>query len=69
MIDVICSTQLDAFKNEDWPTEMACRPNVGDVGDGVQAASGKKLYVMDITHFVSKAGKPILLIELHNRAK
>ena len=66
MIDVICSTQLEAFSREDWPTEMVCRPNIGDC---VQAVSGKKLYIMDITHSFSKRGKPYLQVELHSKIR
>ena len=77
MIAVRCRTNLDNYKREVWPTEMACRPAVGD---RVRAESGNSLCVVGITHtmelpyrsieaneLLKTVPKPILIIELHKR--
>ncbi len=47
MIRVICHTNLDEYKHEEWPSEMLAVPSSGD---WVEAASGKVLQVVKVTH-------------------
>ena len=69
---VLCQTNLDAnldgYYKEQWPTEMVCRPQKGDL---VESESGKVLKICGITHSVIRGSldpqsekEPILLIEL-----
>ena len=63
-IPVLCFTNVDEFKNEDWPREMVCRPMVGDM---VESASGKQLRVVQVAHSLSphrSEPTPLLKVEL-----
>lgn len=60
-VSVTCRTNLDGYAWEEWPRTMACRPTKGD---SVQAASGKKLRVVQVTH-VERDGAAHLEVELH----
>ena len=74
MMKVHCFTYLDEFKREQWPSELAARPLVGDI---VESGSGMKLKVVSITHsmspnrqydenmFGNTTPEPILKVELH----
>lgn len=72
MIRVRCRTNLDDYKNENWPEEMAARPMLGDK---VQSISGRFLTVVDITHAMRSANlrepelkrESYLIVELHKR--
>lgn len=57
-----CRTSLDSAKYEEWPTVFERIPMIGE---SVQARSGRKLRVVNVTHFVTKAGEPDVDIELH----
>ena len=58
MIKVRCRTNLDKYAKTSWPTEMCCRPRVGDcvqsVSGCVQSVSGDaapaSLKIVAITH-------------------
>ena len=51
MIKGYCSTKLDNYKFEEWPTEFVVAPQKGDC---VQSKSGKFLQVVGITHLIGK---------------
>jgi len=46
MIDAVCRTNEDDYKNEKWPTRFVCPPNKED---RVMAQSGRILWVASIT--------------------
>jgi len=57
-----CRTNLDDYQRARFPTEMCCRPLIGD---RVQSQSGKILYVCGVTHsFMPGTNSPILEVEL-----
>ena len=69
---VICQTNLDLYKKYDWPTEMVCRPLVGD---WVESTGGARLKVCGVTHTgasirpthsVGTPDPPFLLVDLHH---
>lgn len=72
MISVSCSTNIDKFKNERWPTTMCCRPQLGDE---VASFNGVRLTVVNIVHAeyrndgasrgLSSRSGPYLAIDLH----
>lgn len=57
---VHCRTNLDDYQIESWPTEMCCRPLIGD---RIQSKSGKVLKVYGVTH--KSTNTPYLEIELN----
>lgn len=64
---IVCRTALDSAKFEEWPTEFARVPMVGE---SVQAKSGRKLRVASVTHSMYKLGDrdpgvPYVDVELH----
>lgn len=63
-----CFTNLDGYKNDMWPTLFDCTPNIGD---SVQAVSGRKLTVVNITQHSQGAGseEPVqyIIVELSRR--
>jgi hypothetical protein len=55
MIKVRCRTNLDGYSNAIWPTEMCCRPMVGDrVTSNNNQGS---LYVVSIIHHQTIKGE------------
>jgi hypothetical protein len=52
MVKAICKTNLDEFKQEVWPEEFVAVPNIGD---WVQAKSGRVLHVVKIMHTIMYA--------------
>jgi hypothetical protein len=42
-IDVVCRTNLDDFKTEEWPHELAGVPGLGDL---VASGRGKRLCIV-----------------------
>ena len=46
MIPAHCHTNLDAYKNENWPTQF---PVVPLIGHRVEAESGKTLVIVGVT--------------------
>ena len=70
IIQGFCRTNLDGYLTEKWPEMFAFPPNIGD---RVQAESGRILYVVGITHKMSKPygyiqdhpEEPVVEIELH----
>lgn len=70
MINVHCHSNLDLY-NEQWPTQLVCRPNVGDYipsatkwRNGVQL----ELMVVRVTHRTAVSlphNGPYLDVELH----
>lgn len=58
-----CTTNLDNFKREQWPTIFA---KVPDKGDQVVSRSGKQLAVVEIRH-AEQDGLPYIIVELHRR--
>lgn len=72
MVKVTCRTNLDDYRGVNWPTEMACRPVIGD---RVRDQEGKReLKVCSITHGSSRDYStphkmtmvPCLIVELTN---
>lgn len=62
-----CVTNLDGYRNDRWPTLFDRAPNVGEY---VQAASGKKLTVVNIIHSQevdSEEPVPYIIVELSRR--
>ncbi len=47
MIEGYCTTNLDDYEHEKWPSSFVAVPEKGDY---VQAKSGKTLKVVGITH-------------------
>ena len=43
MIKVRCRTNLDGYERAQWPTEMCCRPMIGD-----RVASQNREYVLKV---------------------
>jgi len=66
MINGYCVTNLDGFKDENWPTKFSCKPGAGDC---VEAASGKMLRVVSVTHRIRPNGDPALRVELHTQCR
>ena len=73
MIKGYCTTNLDEYQREIWPTRFVCVPNIGD---RVYSKKGICLYVVSISHkqewsdkrsFGSelKENEPYVIIELH----
>lgn len=73
MIKVRCFTNIDKYQSCVWPTEMVCRPEIGDT---VEAESGKQLRVVAVTHTTEIGDSrydspldhrrvPVLKVELH----
>jgi hypothetical protein len=60
--NIRCRTNLDSAKFEEWPKLFLRAPVVGE---SVQAASGRKLRVSNVTHAVDKTGEPYVDVELH----
>lgn len=63
MIKGKCFTNLDGYKNDMWPTLFDRTPEKGEY---VQAASGKKLTVVNITHSQTQKDEPepYIIVEL-----
>lgn len=62
-IEGFCRTNIDEYKREKWPTAFAFPPRVGD---SVQAQSGRKLKVVQVTHYIAEYdGQPGVEVELH----
>jgi len=65
-----CFTNLDDYKDTEWPTHFVTRPIVGDYVEG-RSRDGKrrpKLCVIAITHTTVRHGNhtyPTLTVELH----
>ena len=51
MIDAYCRTNLDDYKREQWPTQFAAVPRIGE---RVQSSGGQSLRVCGVTHFITK---------------
>lgn len=51
MVPVHCHTNLDDAKGQEWPSQLPCRPIVGDV---IQSKAGLELKVVAITFRHSK---------------
>ena len=47
---VHCHTNIDEGKRHEWPTEMSCRPLVGDC---VESRGGMILRICRVTHQMS----------------
>ncbi|KKM20722.1 hypothetical protein LCGC14_1642670 [marine sediment metagenome] len=47
MLKVHCRTNLDAYAQEVWPSELCCRPMVGDM---IESRSHTRLQICEITH-------------------
>ena len=47
MIKVQCRTNLDEYRQEEWPDSFAAPPSIGE---HVQTKSGKWLRIVGITH-------------------
>ena len=63
---VTCFTNIDDLNREEWPTEFACRPMIGDT---VRSAIGVQLKIVQIIHTVHRQGREAhLMIELHRGA-
>lgn len=54
MIKVRCRTNLDGLERLTWPTEMCCRPMIGD---RVAALNGTTLHVVSVTHHQTIKGE------------
>ena len=72
-IKVKCFSGVDNNLKFDWPTTMACRP---EIGDGVKSYNGTVSHIVSITHSMVEIRydgfpspqyrtEPILLIELN----
>ena len=46
-IDVRCHTNLDLHPCEEWPSELTCRPVVGDI---IESSTGLELQVVRVAH-------------------
>ena len=46
-IDVRCHTNLDLHPCEEWPSELTCRPVVGDI---IKSSTGLELQVVRVVH-------------------
>lgn len=58
-----CRTNLDGYEGEVWPNTFAAVPRRGD---SVQAASGKRLQVVAVTHYYDAGDDvPRIEVELH----
>jgi hypothetical protein len=67
MVRGTCVTNLDGYQNERWPTLFDRTPNIGE---SVQAVSGKRLTVVSITHaqeIGSEEPVPYIIVELSRR--
>jgi hypothetical protein len=62
MINVICHTNLDDYKTLKWPTQLSCRPQVGDY---IESKCGKTLKIIRITHTQENIPKLRLKLELY----
>lgn len=60
-IPVHCYTNLDHYQTEIWPKYFCCRPQIGDY---VQAESGKTLRICGIVHKELATTEIALNIEL-----
>jgi len=60
----VCTTNLDDYKREEWPTGFVTCPRIGD---RVESKSGKILSVVGITHRFPQYSNslPTIQIELH----
>jgi len=73
MIRGRCCTNLDEYRREKWPIMFAAVPRKGE---RVEAASGRTLKVVDVTHTMIKESPdfgdqadeiiPFIIVELHN---
>jgi hypothetical protein len=67
MIKIHCHTNLDLHPSEKWPTELPCRPMVGDIiQSSIERRNGVKLelQVVRIT-FTSRNDEIVVDTELH----
>jgi hypothetical protein len=64
LIRIQCQTNLDEFKNTEWPTYCLCKPEIGDY---VQSIDGKYslLKIKSIIHGATKISTGIGLVEEH----
>ena len=46
-IDVRCHTNLNLHPCEEWPSELTCRPVVGDI---IESSTGLELQVVRVAH-------------------
>jgi len=54
MIRVRCRTNLDGYERAEWPTEMCCRPTIGD---RVTSQQGGTLTVVSVIHHQTVKGE------------
>jgi len=74
MISVICHTNIDDGRGKEWPTKMACRPQIGDA---VRARGGYQLEICSITHAMRQVwlsdqalvDEPYLIVELTKKMR
>jgi hypothetical protein len=59
MIKIHCATNLDVCRDQDWPTELPCKPSVGD---SIVSRQGIKLEVCNIIFVHDEES---IKIELH----
>jgi hypothetical protein len=61
-VRIECRTNLDEYKREEWPRVAARAPNLGET---IEATSGKWLRIVQITHATHSSGEPLMKLELH----
>jgi len=61
MIKGRCTTNLDDYHREEWPTSFVVVPRKGDY---VASASGKRLKVVYVMH-IQVGGEPRIIVELN----
>jgi hypothetical protein len=47
MIKVFCRTNDDRYDQEQWPTVLSCKPEIGEL---IESKTGKILRIVGITH-------------------
>ena len=67
MANGYCHTNIDDFKQVEWPTEFVAVPRVGE---RVQGKCGKTLKVVQVTHLMRRVSgytseEPCVSVELH----
>jgi hypothetical protein len=59
---IMCRTNLDSARFEEWPTKFTRVPMIGET---VVGKSGRSLRVSGVTHSETKLGEPYVEVELH----
>jgi len=66
MIRATCFTNLDEYKQVEWPQGFAALPRIGDKVEGRRGRDKPVLRVVAITHgWLPNAGEPTITVELH----